>query len=131
MPDRGTPAASSGAARNRMRATAQRDTAAELALRRALVQKGLRGYRVNYRPIPGFRRSADIAFTRQKVAVFVDGCFWHGCPMHFANPKSNTEWWAEKLQRNRSRDRETTETLEASGLECGQDLGTSPCGARS
>ena len=91
-----------------------RDTGPELAVRRLLYGHGLR-YRVNY-PVPGMsRRTIDVAFTRQNVAVFIDGCFWHGCPKHHVAPKNNSEWWLEKLARNRERDEETTRRLQAEG----------------
>ncbi|MGJ5827696.1 very short patch repair endonuclease [Streptomyces ossamyceticus] len=91
-----------------------KDTAAELAVRRLLHAQGLR-YRVEY-PVPGMaRRRIDVAFTRAKVAVLIDGCFWHGCPEHATHPKSNAEWWRNKLDRNMARDRETTEHLTAEG----------------
>lgn len=61
------------------------------------------------------RRTIDIAFTRAKLAVLVDGCFWHGCPTHSVPPKNNAAWWAAKLEKNRQRDGETTRALEAAG----------------
>ena len=91
-----------------------KDTGAELAVRRLLHAAGLR-YRVEY-PVPGMaRRRIDVAFTRTRVAVLIDGCFWHGCPEHATRPKANAEWWREKLDRNMARDRETTEHLIARG----------------
>lgn len=108
------PAASSPAALKRMQRQARRDTKPELALRRALHALGLR-YRVDYPVVPGARRRADVAFTRAKVAVFVDGCFWHGCSMHATKPKANAEWWADKLSANVVRDRDTDERLRAAG----------------
>ena len=97
-----------------MRANRGRDTGPELAVRRALHARGLR-YRVDH-PLPfDRRRRADIAFTRARVAVFIDGCFWHGCPEHGATPRTNTEFWRAKIERNRARDRDTTERLEAMG----------------
>ncbi|WP_405644663.1 very short patch repair endonuclease [Streptomyces sp. NBC_00019] len=93
---------------------ASKDTGAELAVRRLLHAAGLR-YRVEY-PVPGMaRRRLDMAFTRAKVAVLIDGCFWHGCPVHATQPKANAEWWRKKLDRNMARDRETTEHLVAQG----------------
>lgn len=74
---------------------------------------GLR-YRVDYSPM-GNRRRADIVFTRKRVAIFVDGCFWHGCPQHATLPVQNNAYWAPKLQRNIDRDRETNVELEAAG----------------
>lgn len=61
------------------------------------------------------RRSIDIAFTRAKVAVFLDGCFWHGCPEHATRPRANADWWDVKLQRNVARDAETVGHLEEAG----------------
>ncbi|GAA2762747.1 hypothetical protein GCM10010103_17880 [Streptomyces paradoxus] len=93
---------------------ASKDTAVELAVRRLLHAAGLR-YRVEY-PVPGLpRRRIDVAFPRAKVAVLIDGCFWHGCPQHATRPKANAEWWRTKLERNMARDRETTERLLAAG----------------
>lgn len=83
-----------------------RDTEPEMLLRRELHRRGLR-YRVDA-SLPGLpRRRADILFTRARVAVFVDGCFWHGCPEHKTAPTTNGAWWAAKLARNIERDRET------------------------
>jgi len=91
-----------------------RDTAPEVAVRRILHAAGLR-YRVNV-PVPGMsRRTIDIAFPKAKIAVFLDGCFWHGCPQHATSPKANAEWWRAKLDKNMARDRETTEHLRAQG----------------
>ncbi|MFJ4865461.1 MULTISPECIES: very short patch repair endonuclease [unclassified Streptomyces] len=98
----------------RMSRQASRDTTQELAVRRLLHASGLR-YRVNL-PVPGIRRrTIDIAFTRARIAVFLDGCFWHGCPEHATRPKANAEWWRTKLEKNMSRDRETTAHLETTG----------------
>lgn len=98
----------------RMSRQARKDTAPEILLRRELHRRGLR-YRIEY-PLPGMRRRrADIAFTRAKVAVFVDGCFWHACPQHATSPANNREWWADKLRRNVERDRETDAHLEGLG----------------
>lgn len=97
-----------------MRANRGRDTGPELAVRRALHARGLR-YRVDH-PLPfDRRRRADVAFTRAKVAVFIDGCFWHGCPEHGITPRTNTEFWRAKIARNRARDVDTTVRLEAMG----------------
>ncbi|MEL5958747.1 very short patch repair endonuclease [Streptomyces sp. CLV115] len=91
-----------------------RDTAPEVAVRKLLHAAGLR-YRVNT-PVPGMpRRTIDITFGTAKIAVFMDGCFWHGCPQHATQPKSNAEWWRVKLAKNMARDRQTTEHLEAAG----------------
>jgi DNA mismatch endonuclease (patch repair protein) len=91
-----------------------RDTAPEVAVRRLLHASGLR-YRVNV-PVPGMpRRTIDIVFPKAKIAIFLDGCFWHGCPQHATHPKSNAEWWRTKLDKNMARDVETTEHLAAEG----------------
>lgn len=98
----------------RMSVARRRDTAPELAVRRLLHAQGLR-YRVAY-PVPGQRRrTIDIAFTRAKLAVFVDGCFWHGCPEHCRQPASNADWWAQKLAANGLRDRDTDRVLQELG----------------
>jgi DNA mismatch endonuclease, patch repair protein len=92
----------------------RRDTKPELALRRELWRRGLR-YRVDVAPIRGQRRRADLVFTRSKVAVYVDGCFWHSCPVHATLPKSNREWWVAKLAANVERDRDTDARLQDAG----------------
>ncbi|MGW5054865.1 very short patch repair endonuclease [Actinokineospora sp. NPDC004072] len=102
------------ATRARMSRQRARDTAVEMALRRALHAAGLR-YRVHRRPVPGVRREADVAFTRARVAVFVDGCFWHGCPEHATWPKSNADFWRAKIEGNRARDRDTDARFAAAG----------------
>lgn len=89
-----------------MQANKGRDTRPELALRRAVHGLGLR-YRVSVRPLPAVRRTADLVFTRAKVAIFLDGCFWHGCPEHHTKSATNAAYWAEKVRRNRERDAET------------------------
>ena len=100
--------------RQRMSDQKRAGTAPEMLLRRALFARGLR-YRVGYK-VPGVpRRTIDIAFPGKRVAVFVDGCFWHGCPQHCVPPKNNAAWWAAKLQRNQERDRETDDVLHAAG----------------
>lgn len=90
------------------------DTDPEVELRRELFAHGLR-YRVHF-PVPGrARRSIDVAFTRVRLAVFVDGCFWHNCPAHGRQPGANPQYWDAKLQRNSVRDDETTRMLEDAG----------------
>jgi DNA mismatch endonuclease, patch repair protein len=93
-----------------MRSNTGRDTKPELALRRAVHALGLRYY-VNRRPLRSVRRTADLVFPRVKVAVFLDGCFWHGCPEHHTVAKTNAEFWAAKVRRNRERDSETDTKL--------------------
>lgn len=95
-----------------MQATRQRDTPPETALRTALHRLGLR-FRVHRAPVPGLRRHADIVFGPSRVAVFVDGCFWHGCPEHATWPKKNAVWWREKIEGNRRRDADTDARLAA------------------
>ena len=107
------PRASSPSVRRRMQATRRRDTCGEVALRSALRSLGLR-YRVDL-TLPGTRRRVDIAFVREKLAVFVDGCFWHGCPLHGTWPKANAAWWREKITMNRIRDKDTNRRLKAAG----------------
>jgi DNA mismatch endonuclease, patch repair protein len=96
-----------------MQATRQRDTPCEIDLRSALRKLGLR-YRVDWQ-LPGTRRRADVAFPRLRVAVMVDGCFWHACPVHATWPKKNALWWREKILANQKRDRDTDSQLEAQG----------------
>ena len=108
------PAAVSPAVRNRMRAQRRQNTAAELDVRRILHRAGMR-YRVGF-SVPGMaRRSIDIAFTRAHVAIFIDGCYWHRCPQHHVPARHNSGWWAEKLEGNVRRDRDTTEHLMSLG----------------
>lgn len=97
-----------------MQANRNRDTKPELRLRRLLHARGLR-YRVAVRPLPGARWTADVVFSKAKVAVFVDGCYWHGCPDHFRPPSRNPGYWGPKIERNRERDRMFTEKLENAG----------------
>lgn len=92
----------------------RRDAVPELELRRALRALGL-GYRVNA-VLPGLpRRRCDVMFKGVKVVVFVDGCFWHGCPEHSTAPRNNADWWARKLSGNRARDRDTDRHMMALG----------------
>lgn len=112
--ERPHPGSSSAAASRRMKAVRSRGTKGELALRRVLHGAGLR-YRVQY-PVAGRPgRTVDIAFTRSRVAVFVDGCFWHGCPLHGTQAKLNSVWWRDKLARNERRDADTNEHLASLG----------------
>lgn len=102
--------------RRNMQANRRRDTSPELALRRVLHREGLR-YRCDFRiDLPGaVRARPDVVFTRLKVAVFVDGCFWHGCPVHGGRPSTNAEYWSAKLARNLDRDRLQTSALQDAG----------------
>jgi DNA mismatch endonuclease, patch repair protein len=109
--------ASTPGTRRRMQAMASgRDTAPELALRRELSRRGRRGYRIDRDlGLPGVRRRADIAWVGLRIAVFVDGCFWHCCPMHGTAPAMNANYWTPKLARNVDRDRETDRIAAESG----------------
>lgn len=106
----GVPAASSKEALKRMLSTRQRDTAPELELRSELHRLGLR-FRTHRSVLPGVRRKVDIVFIRARVAVFVDGCFWHSCPQHGTSAKANAAFWREKLAGNQRRDRDTDSRL--------------------
>lgn len=97
-----------------MQAQRTRDTLPELALRSELFRRGYR-YRLQLRPLAGLRRQADLVFPGRRVAVFVHGCFWHGCPEHATSPKANAEFWRAKLERNRERDAETMQLLHEAG----------------
>ncbi len=97
-----------------MVANRRRDTQPELRVRRLLHAAGLR-YRVDARPEAALRSRADIVFSRRRIAVFIDGCFWHGCPLHNVEPKTNVAYWGPKLARNRERDIEVTSSLERLG----------------
>jgi DNA mismatch endonuclease (patch repair protein) len=91
-----------------------RDTTTEVALRSALHRAGLRFYK-HRRPVPGLRCEPDILFPRVRLAVFVDGCFWHRCPDHGTLPKANGRWWLAKLEATQMRDRRNDEGLRAAG----------------
>lgn len=104
------PLPSSEQARRRMETIRQRNTAPEMALRTELHRLGLR-YRVNAMPIQGMRRRADVIFPKARVAVYVHGCFWHGCPLHATWPKANAAFWREKIEENRRRDADTSRRL--------------------
>lgn len=97
-----------------MLAAKPKDTAPEKALRSALHHGGLR-YRIDAKPLKELNRRADIVFYSTKVAVFVDGCFWHGCPIHGTQAKANAEFWRLKIKRNQERDIDTTKQLEIAG----------------
>lgn len=99
-----------------MSQTGQRDTSAEMRLRRRLHAMGLR-YRVDQMVSQLPHRRVDIVFTRARAAVFVDGCFWHGCPEHGTWPKHNAEFWCNKIETNRRRDGDTDKRLAAAGWE--------------
>jgi DNA mismatch endonuclease (patch repair protein) len=97
-----------------MQGNRKRDTRPELSLRRAVHAAGLR-YRVASRPLPQRPWTADLVFSRARVAVFVDGCYWHGCPDHYAQPRTNPGYWSSKIERNRSRDALVDGELQTAG----------------
>lgn len=98
-----------------MQGNRRADTSPELDLRRQLHRAGLR-FRKDYRVVVGDVKSkADVVFTRQRVAVFVDGCYWHGCPDHCRMPARNADYWEAKIARNRSRDERVTAALMGAG----------------
>lgn len=105
--------ASSPAAYARMTRQRRRDTGPEIALRSELWRRGFR-FRVDV-PVLGRRKRVDVVFTRQRVAVFIDGCFWHQCPIHGSVPKSNRDWWLAKLAANVRRDRAADDELVNAG----------------
>lgn len=90
------------------------NTKPELLVRRELHRRGFR-FRVHARPVMGVRRTADIVFTKARVAVLIDGCFFHGCPTHYVVPKTRTEFWSAKIKGNVARDIETTGLFESAG----------------
>ena len=98
----------------RMARVRQKGTDVELSLRKELHARGLR-YRLQRPLLTKPRRVADIVFPRSRIAVFVDGCFWHGCPEHGSWPKSNAQFWRDKIEANRARDADTDRRLSASG----------------
>lgn len=108
------PEASSHQALKRMKSQKRKDTRPELLLRKKLHRLGLRFVTHRY-PLVGINITADILFTRLKVAVFVDGCFWHECPLHGSIPRANGQWWKEKLLANKLRDSRNNETLHSKG----------------
>ena len=109
-----TPKSRSIAVRNVMRANRGVDTGPEIRLRSLVHKAGLR-YAIDVRPEQDINRRADLVFRGAKVAVFVNGCFWHGCPKHYSAPKSNKRYWSEKVRRNRERDVETMVLLKRRG----------------
>ena len=109
------PRPSSGAVSAVMRGNKKVDTRPEIAVRRLLHAEGLR-YRVNYPIVTGaIRVRPDVVLTRSRIAVFIDGCFWHGCPEHGTRPRVNARYWKAKLARNRARDALVSSALQAAG----------------
>lgn len=97
-----------------MRGNRKYDSRPERAVRSALHRLGLR-FRKHARPEPHHNCTADVVFRRARVVVFVDGCYWHGCPGHGSLPRTNTEYWTAKIQRNVERDRRNDTQLDAAG----------------
>lgn len=97
-----------------MQAIRSRDTKPERVIRQLLHARGFR-YRVAARPLADLRRTADIVFRPTQVAVFIDGCYWHGCPDHYVSPKTNPGYWSGKVAGNIARDRDTDKCLAAAG----------------
>lgn len=96
-----------------MRANKSKNTGPELLLRKSLWKAGVRGYRVNWGKLPG---KPDLAFIRKRVAIFINGCFWHRCPYcRLKLPKHNRDFWVDKFARNQERDRQRTEALQKLG----------------
>ena len=109
-----SPAPSTAEASRRLALQRTVDTEPEVRLRRELHRRGLR-YRLHAAVVPGTKRSVDIAFPRELIAVDVRGCFWHACPEHQTTPRSNARWWAEKLAENARRDADTESRLARAG----------------
>ena len=114
--------ASSPGNRKSMQGNRSRDTKPELAVRSAVHRRGIR-FRVSARPQPELPRTADLVLRKSRIAVFVDGCYWHGCPDHYTQPSTNSEYWADKIARNIERDAETTAYLRHARVEGSAVLG--------
>lgn len=106
--------ASSPGVRRSMQSNRGRDTAPEMRVRSALHREGLR-FRKHVRPVPELRCTADVVFRPERLAVFIDGCYWHSCPVHATYPKNNGEWWRQKLDRTRERDGRNATVLGEAG----------------
>ncbi len=99
-----------------MKAVRRRDTKPEKVLRSELHARGLR-FKIDAPPEPGLRGRADVVFPRARIAIYVDGCFWHSCPEHATIPKANREWWEAKLAANVERDKRVTRDLTDRGWQ--------------
>ena len=97
-----------------MKRVGRRDTKPDRELRSILHRRGLR-FRIDFRPLSDSRTRADIVLVRHRIAIFIDGCFWHGCPLHRTMSKTNAAWWRDKLRRNRRRDLLATKRLTRAG----------------
>lgn len=107
--------ASSAAARKRMQSNRSVDTLPEVALRKALHALGLRFRKDLKIELPERTVRPDVVFTRARVAVFLDGCFWHRCPQHATSPRTNAPYWQAKFDRNVRRDHQVNEALDGAG----------------
>jgi DNA (cytosine-5)-methyltransferase 1 len=101
--------------RKRMKAQKRVDTKPETLVREALAELSVTKYEIDVRPLEDLRRTADLVFARERMAIFIDGCFWHGCPDHSRKTKSNTKWWKAKIDANKARDFDTTSRLQTAG----------------
>jgi len=111
------PMTNNSAVRNVMRANRRRDTKPEVALRSALHRRGLR-FRNDAPVATGHGKvRVDVALAQHRLAIFVDGCFWHCCPEHGTEPRSNTEYWRPKMERNLQRDAATDALLQGAGWQ--------------
>lgn len=97
-----------------MQSNRSRDTAPEVALRSALHRRGMR-FRKHVRPVRGLACTVDVVFPTEKLAVFIDGCYWHSCPEHASSPITNGDWWRGKLAATRERDVRNTQSLKDAG----------------
>jgi DNA mismatch endonuclease, patch repair protein len=97
-----------------MQSNRSRDTAPEVALRSALHRRGFR-FRKHVRPVPGVACTVDVLFPTERLALFIDGCYWHSCPQHASSPITNGDWWRAKLAATRERDLRNTQTLNDAG----------------
>lgn len=88
-----------------------KDTNIEMKFRKALCGAGMKGYRLNYK----LHGTPDVVFVRKRIAIFIDGCFWHKCPKHFGLPKTNKRYWSGKIEENVRRDRRIDKTLKSEG----------------
>lgn len=110
--DKRSPVPKSEAVSRVMSSNKAKNTSPELILRKAIYSAGLRGYRLHSKKVLG---KPDIIFVKKKIAIFVDGCFWHGCKKHASVPRTNVLFWKEKIARNKERDKEVNRKLRKDG----------------
>lgn len=108
------PTAGSAAVSRSMSRNGRHGTRPEMDLRRALFRRGLR-FRVDTRPVVGLNRRADVVLPGDRVAIYMHGCFWHGCVLHYRRPRSHSHYWATRLEEARARDMDTERTLREKG----------------